>query len=378
MGKKSRPKQEIEENDEPESNFSCAASDRSSHVRVSCVTVVWVAQNSGLEFEPTASDAAKHIVLIAGDEEYRSEESMPMLAKILSRKHGFRCTVLFAFGPEGADYIDPNNQQGLRGLDALDTADLMIIGTRFRSPDSEQAQHVTEFLNAGKPVIGIRTATHAFRGPEAFGNISFDEFGLKVLGEQWVSHHGAHKKEGARGIIDEAHADHVILNGVADVFAPTDVYGVVHLTDADQVLLRGAITETLDPESEILVDDERNDPLQPLAWLHEYTRPNGSGTGMSFCTTAGASVDFVNEDLRRMIVNAALYLTGRDVPNNADVDFVDPFYPSFYGFISDKGYWKDADMKPGDYGLGKTPHLPDPPGSPQWPYREMPPAPSGK
>ena len=73
-----------------------------------------------LVFSPPHADAhAKHIVLIAGDEEYRTEESMPMLGKILSQKHGFKCTVLFAFGPDGADYVDANNQAGLRGLDAL-------------------------------------------------------------------------------------------------------------------------------------------------------------------------------------------------------------------------------------------------------------------
>ncbi len=85
---------------------------------------------------PNADDNTKHIVLVAGDEEYRTEESMPMLAKILSQHHGFNCTVLFSFGPDGADYIDPNNQKGLRGLEALHDADLMLIGTRFRRAGS--------------------------------------------------------------------------------------------------------------------------------------------------------------------------------------------------------------------------------------------------
>jgi len=318
---------------------------------------------------PHASDSTKHIVLVAGDEEYRTEESMPMLAKILSQYHDFNCTVLFSFGPDDADYIDPNNQKGLRGLETLNDADLMLIGTRFRQPSAEQARQITAFLNSGKPVIGIRTATHAFNGAGAFGDISYGEFGLKVLGEQWVSHHGRHKREGARGVIEEANAGHPVLSGVKDVFAPSDVYGVVHLTDADQILLRGAITETLDPKSPILTDDPRNSPMQPLAWLHDYTTPDGKGTGKSFCTTAGASVDLVNEDLRRMIVNAAIFLTGGDVPESAKVDFVDPFYPSFYGFINAKTYWSDANRKPEDYGLGKTPSMPDPPGSPEWPFR---------
>ncbi|MEZ6035705.1 MAG: ThuA domain-containing protein [Planctomycetaceae bacterium] len=326
-----------------------------------------------LVFEPAhPGDHVKHVVLISGDEEYRSEETMPMLGKILSQKHGFKCTVLFAFGPDGAEYIDPNNQQGLRGLEALDSADLLIVATRFRRPDAMQARHITSYLDAGKPVIGLRTATHAFQGKEEFGDaLTYDEFGRKILGEQWVSHHGKHKVEGARSVTEPGAADHVILSGVSEIFAPSDVYGVTHLTAADTILLRGAITESLDPASKTLVDDPRNKPMQPLAWLHTYTAPNGK-TGRSFCTTAGASLDFVDEDLRRLIVNAAIELTGGQVPKKADVDFIDPFYPTFFCFINDPAYYKTMNMKPQDFGLGKAPHRPDPPGNPAWPYRPTP------
>ncbi|MEZ6129019.1 MAG: hypothetical protein R3C59_10070 [Planctomycetaceae bacterium] len=325
-----------------------------------------------LVFEPAGGGKSpKHVVLISGDEEYRSEETMPMLGKILSQKHGFKCTVLFAFGPDGATYIDSNNQQGLRGLEALDSADLMIIGTRFRQPDEAGAKHITAFLNAKKPVIGVRTATHSFNGKGNFGSISYAEFGLKILGEQWVNHHGRHKQQGARGVIEPGQEKHPLLNGVSEVFAPSDVYGVIHLTDADTVLMRGAVTETLDPSS-ANVEGSKNDPMQPFVWVHTYTSPDGSGSGRSVCTTAGASVDFVSEGLRRLIVNAAYYLTDQPVPKKADVGFVDPFYPSFYGFINDKTYWKDANLKPEDFGLGKSPHMPDPKGSPKWPFRPMP------
>jgi hypothetical protein len=328
-------------------------------------------QSDRLVFEPPqASDKTKHVVLISGDEEYRTEESMPMLAKILSRHHGFRCTVLFALDPTGS-YIDSNNQEGLRGLEELQAADLMLIGTRFRRPSPEQAQYVTDFLNAGKPVIGIRTSTHAFNGKGQFGSIPFAKFGRHVLGEEWVSHHGGHKRQGARGVIVDEHADHPILNGVEDVFAPSDVYGVVHLSDEDQILMRAAVTETLDPKSKA-IEGEKNDPMMPFAWLREYSSPDGNTTGKAFCTTGGASVDFVSEDLRRLVVNAALHLTGQDVPKEANVSFVDPFYPSFYGFIRDKNYWKEQDLQPADFGLGKTPHLPDPPGTPEWNFRPMP------
>ena len=345
------------------------------------VFVVSVVLTSSLQFCSAAdtlvfearnpSGAPKHIVLISGDEEYRTEESMPMLGKILSQHHGFKCTVLFAFGKNGAGYIDSNNQQGLRGLEALDSADLMIIGTRFRQPDKDGAAHVTKFLNAGKPVIGIRTSTHAFNGKGDFGGIRYGDFGRKVLGEQWVSHHGGHKRQGARGVTVDEHADHSILNSVDDVFAPSDVYGVIHLTDADTILMRAAVTESLDPAS-APVDGPKNDPMQPFVWLHQYESPDGNASGRSLCTTGGASVDLVNEGLRRLIVNAAYFLTDQPVPEKANVEFIDPFYPSFFGFIREDGYWEKANLKPEDLGLGKTPHMPDPKGSPNWDFRDKP------
>ncbi len=131
-----------------------------------------------------------HVVLVAGGEEYRSEETMPMLAKILSQRNGFLCTVLFSFSQDGS-YIDPNNQAGLRGFQALDSADLMIIGTRFRNLKEEEAVHLTRFMDAGNPIIGLRTATHAFRGDGKFGGKwGYEAWGRKILGEQWVGHHG--------------------------------------------------------------------------------------------------------------------------------------------------------------------------------------------
>ena len=311
----------------------------------------------------------KTVVLVSGDEEYRSEESMPMLAKILAEKHGFTCKVLFAWDKTGK-YIDPNNQQGVIGWEHLKSADLMLIGTRFRKPNAEDAEHITNFLNSGKSVVGIRTSTHAFNGGEKLGDkISYSQFGPLIMGEGWVSHHGKHKGEGARGMVETKNAAHPILHGVTDVFGPSDVYGINRLNEKDTILLRGAVTKTLAPNSSFV--DAKNDPMQPLAWLHPYTAPNGK-KGTTFCTTMGASVDLVSEDLRRILVNSVYHLNGLKVPAHADVSYVDPFYPSFYGFIKDKKYWPGQDMQAEDYGLGKTPHAPDPQGSPSWSFRDTP------
>ena len=310
----------------------------------------------------------KHIVLVSGDEEYRSEETMPMLAKILSHRHGFDCTVLFSWSEDGA-YIDPNNAGGILGWDQLAKADLVIVGTRMRTLTQEDAKHMTDYLNSGKPIVGYRTSTHAFKGSWKFDTITGNDWGRKIVGETWVSHHGGHKVQGARGVIEPANKDHAVLNSVKDVFGPSDVYGVKNLTDKDTILLRGAVTETLDPASKN-VEGKKNDPMMPLAWLHPYTAPDGERTGQAFCTTMGASVDFLSEDLRRVVVNATYHLLGLKVLDKADVDFVDPFHPSFYGFWNGKNakIWKERGLVASDFGLGKTPAAINPPGTPAWPF----------
>src|SRR5262249_32086817 len=151
----------------------------------------------------------KHIVLISGDEEYRSEEALPQLGKILAKHHGFKCTVLFAIDPKTGE-ISPNTTNNIPGLDQLKTADLMLIATRFRNLPEEQMQHVVDYLETGKPVIGLRTATHAFAGMKGkfakYNNGSGDKtyqggFGRQILGEMWISHHGGHGSQSTRGII---------------------------------------------------------------------------------------------------------------------------------------------------------------------------------
>ncbi|MDP6113628.1 MAG: ThuA domain-containing protein [Planctomycetota bacterium] len=307
----------------------------------------------------------KKIVLISGDEEYRSEEALPMLGKILSQRHGFDCTVLFSFD-EAKGFIDPYKGNSLPGMKALEGADLAIIFTRFRTPPQEEMKYLEAFLDAGKPVIGLRTSTHGFRGKWGY-------FGMQILGERWDGHHGGHKREGCRGVIEEANKDHAVLRGVKDVFAPSDVYGARHVTEKDTILLRGAVTKTLDPKSE-KVAGKKNDPMMPLAWLHPY-QSKGGGKGTAFTTTMGAAVDLVSEDARRIIVNAALFLTGLEVPAKANVDLVDPYYPSFYGFWrkpkNGEWIWAKRNLRPSDFALGKSPAAVDPPGTPKWPFREM-------
>ena len=310
----------------------------------------------------------KRIVLVSGDEEYRSEEALPQLGKILAKRHGFRCTVVFAVNPE-TGFIDPNYVENIPGLEALDTADLMILSTRMRKLPGEQMQHIDRFLQAGKPIIGLRTATHAFNQTEGdwvrygFRYKSDDEwnqgFGRLVLGETWISHHGKHKQQSTRGLIPPGAEGHPILRGIRDgeIWAPSDVYGVrLPLPGDSQPLVLGQVVNRAGPEDKDdtyfgmrptdtePAGDDRNDPMMPVAWTKSYQLPGGN-EGRAFTTTMGASTDLANAALRRLVVNAAYWLLEMDVPQQGSaVDIVGTYEPTKFEFRRGT-YWPERKMR---------------------------------
>jgi len=286
----------------------------------------------------------KHIVLISGDDEYRSEQTMPMLGKILAMKHGFKCTVLFAIDPS-SNTITPSHQTNIPGMEMIDSADLLILGLRFRNLPDDQMKHFVDFLDAGKPMIGTRTTTHAFMYPKtsesAYKHFGFNSkdwqggFGQQVMGDTWVNHHGSHGHQSTRGVIAENQKDHPILKGVTDVWGPSDVYGIKNLPDTANVLLNGSVLTGMNPDDKPLEgkDAKKNDPMMPVAWTRNFKSKSGKESRI-FCTTMGASTDFESEGLRRLVVNAAFWgLEMEDaIPASANVDYVDEYKPTAFGF----------------------------------------------
>lgn len=305
--------------------------------------------------------AGKHIVLISGDEEYRSEETMPMLAQILSAHHGFDCTVLFSMAKDGT-HVDPNNGGSLEGTQALQHADLMIIATRFRHPNEEAMQHIDDYVQSGKPIIGLRTATHAFNGIEGkyahYSNGHPGEkwtggFGRAILGEKWINHHGKHGVQATGGVIVEDQANHPILKGVDEstIFGPSDVYGVrLPLPGDSQPLVLGAVLEGMNPGDKP-IEGEKNNPMMPVVWTKSYATDSGK-TGKVVNTTMGASMDFIEPGLRRIVVNSVFWLLDLEVKPDLNIDFVTDYKPSRFRFINkDKDYWKNLNIKPSDFAL---------------------------
>jgi len=289
----------------------------------------------------TGAGAGKHIVFVAGDEEYRSEEALPQLARILSVHHGFRCTVLFSMDP-ATGVIDPEKREHIPGLAALGTADLLVLFTRFRRLPDTDMRHVVDYVERGKPIIGIRTATHAFayeaESKSPYARWSFDSkewaggFGRQILGETWVSHHGKHGTESTRGVIPDAVKAHPVLRGVTDVWGPTDVYGIRDLPADATVLLEGSILTNMEATSSA-VDDARNSPRMPIAWIRERAREKGPPQRIA-CATIGSSQDLRSRDLRRFYVNLAYWCVGIEaqITTEPKADIVGTFAPTPFGF----------------------------------------------
>jgi len=293
-----------------------------------------------VEYEGKAGPGkGKHIVMLSGDEEYRSEEALPMLGKILSQRHGFKCTVLFPINPTDGT-IDPNVQTNIPGFEKVKEADLVVLFFRFRELPDEQMKYFVDHVNAGKPVIAIRTSTHAFQysrnKKSAYAKYDWRSkewpggFGQQVLGDTWVSHHGNHGTQSARGVINKEQSMHPVLRGVEDIWGPTDVYGIIHLPPDAKVLVYGQVIEGMKPTDKA-VEGKKNDPMMPMIWARDYKSESGK-VSRTLTSTIGAAVDLESEGLRRLFVNACYWMTGVAVPQKADVSYVGEFKPTFFGF----------------------------------------------
>lgn len=312
------------------------------------------AEDSWLVFEGKEGPGkGKHVVLVSGDEEYRSEETLPQLGRILAQHHGFKCTVLFAIDKKDGN-VNPNQNDNIPGLEALKTADLMVIFTRFRNLPDDQMQHIVDYVDSGRPIVGLRTATHAFNlNRSKFQQYTWTSkdwdggFGRQVLGETWISHHGGHGSQSTRGIVAPGQADHPILRGIGEgeIWGPTDVYGVrLPLPGDSKPLVLGAVLAGMKYDDKP-IEGNKNNPMMPVAWTKTYSTDSGK-VGRVFTTTMGASTDFATEGTRRLIVNACFWAMGLEgkIPAKSNVELVGEFKPSPFSF---NGFRKG--LKPADF-----------------------------
>lgn len=240
--------------------------------------------------------SAPHVVFVAGDHEYGGEMTLPKLAAELERHYGLATTMLKSFP-------DQNAEEDIPGLEALSSADLGVFYLRWRRLPPEQLAHIETYLQAGKPVIGLRTTSHGFRYPEGDPLARWNGWASGVFGAPpgWGvdghTHYG-HQSTTDVTVIPEA-ASHPILTGVSGTFHVRSwLYHVLPKwppSDATQLLMGHALEPRIPA------------PDNPVAWA--WTNSYG---GRAFFTTLGHPEDFAAEELQRICVNAVHWAL--DVP----------------------------------------------------------------
>ena len=305
-------------------------------------------QAAPLVYEGTAGPGkGKSIVLIASDHEYKSEEALPQLARILAKHHGFKCTVLF--GLDSAGHIKPG-QSNIPGTEALKDADLMVIFTRFQCLPADQMQPIVDYLARGGPVVGLRTATHGFQIPKdnAFAKYTHDYggadfkggFGRQILGETWVGHYGPNHSSSTRLDIVPDKAGHPVLSGVKSAWAEIGAYNAYPIAGSE-VLAMAHPLKGMKPDSP---EDTTKTPM-PGAWVRTYTGTSGKA-GRVFTSTYGASGDLVNEGFRRMLVNACFWAAGmeKEIKPDLEIGIVGPYRPTWLGGVKRAEHVKPEDL----------------------------------
>jgi len=325
---------------------------------VSAFTLCAAAVAAPLVYQGDAGPAkGKHIVLIASDHEYKSEEALPMLGRILAKRFGAKCTVLFGVDENG--FIRPG-QSNIPGTEVLKTADLMVIFTRFQNLPAEQMQPIIDYLDRGGPVVGFRTSTHGFKIPADSPFAKYDYaykgedykggFGRQILGETWVGHYGPNHKSSTRLDLVPDKLSHPVLRGVKDAWAEIGAYNAYPI-EGSEVLAMAQPLNGMEPGS----PNDDSKPPMPGAWVREYPSKSGK-KGRVFASTYGGSGDLANDGFRRMAVNGCLWALGLEekIQPDSDIGLVGPLRPTFHG-----GAKRAKDVKPEQLAGWDAPILPE-------------------
>lgn len=300
--------------------------------------------NEALLMDAEGSDNRPLIVFVTGDEEYRSEESMPMLAKLAERELGARTRVLYAV--DSAGYVNPNVNDNIPGLEVLDSADMMVAFLRWRALPADQAKYITDFAESGKPMVGFRTSTHTFKYPEGDSLERLNnDWPTAIWGQQWIVHHG-HFDDGHDPLTQvmlttAPPANQEILDGVEPFPAYSWLYhvdgGEWALNKNTQVLLKG---KSLRSKQEAAGKLDQYPIENPVAWTNNY---NGARV---FFTTLGHPYDWKNENMRRLALNGMAWAMEREIPDGGhDATLIGTYEPNNSGF----GDKFKAGLRPGEF-----------------------------
>lgn len=228
---------------------------------------------------------APRVFFMIGETEYGTSETLPAFAKAELEPRGIRST--FSILPASGTEEFPN-------FDALHDADLLLVSVRRHAPPKAQMDAIRAHVAAGKPVVGIRTATHAFgkRKGETVG--AWETFDMDVLGGHYDNHYGRDTKAFAK-VVPAAGA-HPVLVGIpgAEFAVPSHLYKYPKLAPTATRLIEARL--------------EGRSEVEPVAWV------NVAGQRRAFYTSMGAAEDFVVPQFRRLLLNGIHWALGLPAP----------------------------------------------------------------
>jgi nicotinamidase-related amidase/type 1 glutamine amidotransferase len=236
-----------------------------------------------------AADKPPRVVFLVGDGEYKTGETVPAWARRELEPRGVRCTFLVDDGKIAPDF--PR-------LAELEEADALFVSLRRRALPADQLAMVRKFADSGRPVLGIRTASHAFAPKQlSDGRGAWETFDRDVFGGWYQNHYGA----GAATIVhlEGKAATHPILTGVpaGELRFSSHLYKSRELAPTATVLMTATI-------------EGKPDIREPVAWI------NVRDGRKAFYTSLGSPEDFESPAFRRMLLNAALWATGQPIPES--------------------------------------------------------------
>ena len=297
--------------------------------------------NEPLVYEGTEGiGKGKHIVFLANDHEYRSEQTCPLMAKVLAKHHGFRCTVLFGVNEEGE--IHPGGKS-VPGMEALGDADMLFFFARFMNLPDAEVDLLADYFERGGPAVALRTSTHCFNGQKGkwqkFNyNYSGEDYpgglGKQVFGHTWKKntgqgHYGGNHNQGCRITLVKEAAEHPILRGVNQIHAYSGAYGSP-VPEGSTSLVEVQVLDTFKASDQIA----QNKPIVTAGWAMErYTAPSGEKKdSRTAYFSFGASEDVLDEDARRLFLNASLWALGMDeeITPTLEVGIVGAYNPTPY------------------------------------------------
>lgn len=229
-----------------------------------------------------------HVVLMIGEDEYETARTLPQFARDELEPKGMRITTVC---PPDAD------PQNFAGIEALRDADLLIVSVRRRTPTEPQMAIVREYLASGRPLVGIRTASHAFDREPPPGHARWSGFDVEVLGGHYERHYGNKPPTGPPTLVrllPEA-AGHAIMRGLE----PIERVSTSHLYRSRDL---GAAAVPL-AEGQI----QGQEIVEPVAWTNVYRG------GRVFYTSLGNQADFELPWFRQLLVNGVLWTLERPV-----------------------------------------------------------------